>query len=314
MRRMRLHRLLVVGLLVSRVALAAQTDPVTIRVTPAPGQVLHSRMTLEMTMGFESDGDAPPPLAKPAHATMNIEMTTTVGTPDEQGRYQAHGTIEAASMVLTIDGQTRPLENSMSKLEGIDMTITYAADGRVIDMTTTPALPGADVVKTMLTGVTGLEAPVSLTVGETVTRPFAFSTLLASSANQGMGMSGNQQLTLVSIAPDGADRIAHVTTKMSSSASLQPARDRPRRAVRDGGHRDDGRQRRARHRHTARAAHGHDVDSADADRDRSPVDAAHARRRHHDHDHRVALASPQPAAEHGFQTIRRRFPHVPHVS
>src|SRR5579862_3468013 len=163
MRRMRLHRLLVVGLLVSRVALAAQTDPVTIRVTPAPGQVLHSRMTLEMTMGFESDGDAPPPLAKPAHATMNIEMTTTVGTPDEQGRYQAHGTIEAASMVLTIDGQTRPLENSMSKLEGIDMTITYAADGRVIDMTTTPALPGADVVKTMLTGVTGLEAPVSLT-------------------------------------------------------------------------------------------------------------------------------------------------------
>jgi hypothetical protein len=224
---MRLHRLLAVGLLVFPVVLAGQADTVTLRIVPTPGQVLHSRMTLEMTMGFETAGDLPPGLTKPTHATMNIDMTTTVGTPDEQGRYQAHGMIDAASMVLTIDGQARPLENSLGKLVGTDMTMTYAADGRMLDIATTPALPGADVVKTMLTGATGLDAPVSLTVGETVTRPFAFSTLIASSANQGVGMSGEQQLTLVSIAPDGADRIAHVTTKLSSSASFQPAATGP---------------------------------------------------------------------------------------
>jgi hypothetical protein len=79
---MRLHRLLAVGLLVSPVVLAGQTDPVTIRVTPTAGQVLHSQMKIEMMMAVESDGDSqlPPALAKPMYTTMNRHRWSWRGT------------------------------------------------------------------------------------------------------------------------------------------------------------------------------------------------------------------------------------------
>ncbi len=125
-------------------------------------------------------------------------------------------------MVLARDGLLTADLNPLDRLVGTNMTMTFGLDGRAIDVATTPSLPGVDAVKAMLTGITGLEGPVTLHVGEMRKRPFSLSTLVASNPNSGLALSGEQQLTLVSITPSGADRIAHVTTKMSSSASPQP--------------------------------------------------------------------------------------------
>jgi hypothetical protein len=222
---MRIHGLLVVGLLASPALLTAQ-ERITIGLAPRAGQVLSTRTTTEMVMDVAADASADPPLAA-ALPKMNLLMTssfsgtTTVGVPDEQGRYEARVSIDDVSIKMTMNGQPAPFDLPPSPLNGQTITFTYNRDGRLVDM----AAPGMDAmvetVKKMITNVAGLVSPVTLAIGETSTVPTDFSLPVPGGAGA-LGTTGEMQMTLVSITPEGADRIAHLTTTMTSQVTGVP--------------------------------------------------------------------------------------------
>ena len=224
---MKLHRLVLVGLLAAPALLTAQ-ERITISSTPRPGQVLATHTTMEMATEFAPDAsvDAPPPAALPK---MNMVMTTsitgtmTVGVPDEQGRYEAHVTMDDVSSKMTMNGQPASFNLPANLLNGQTMTFTYNRDGQVTDVANSAVTPAmtdvAETVKKLITNVAGFASPVTLAIGETSTRPVNFALPIPGSASGSLGMTGDLRMTLVSITAEGADRIAHLTTTTTSQVT-----------------------------------------------------------------------------------------------
>jgi hypothetical protein len=218
---MKLHRLLLVGLLASPALLTAQ-ERVTISSAPRSGQVLSTHSTMEMAMDLappDTGADAAPPVAFPK---MNMVMTTltagttTVGAPNEEGRYEARSTMDDVSTKMMMNGQPSPISLPANPLIGQVVTFTFNRDRQMVDM----AVPGietlVDTVKKMVLDVAGLASPVTLAIGETSTRPTNFSFPMPAGAAGSLGITGDMRITLVSITPEGADRIAHLTTTVAS--------------------------------------------------------------------------------------------------
>ena len=175
-----------------------------------------------MDIAPDTAADAPPPVAFPK---MNMAMTTlvagttTVGVPDEQGRYEARVAMDDVSTKMTMNGQPAPFSLPPNALSGQVVTFTYNRDGKMVDM----AAPGMDAavetIKKMITNVAGITSPVTLAIGETSTLPMNFSLPVPAGAAGSLGMTGDVRITLVSITPEGADRIAHLTTTITSQMS-----------------------------------------------------------------------------------------------
>jgi hypothetical protein len=220
---MTLHRWLLVGLLASPALLAAQ-ERITISAAPRSGQVLFTHTTMEMAMDVAPDAsaDAAPPVAFPKMnmvMTTSIAGTTTVGVPDETGRYEARVAMDDVSTKMTLNGQPAPFSLPANPLSGQTVTFTYDRDGRAVDIAT-PGMDAAfETAKKMITNVAGITSPVTLAVGETSTLPTHFSIPMPAGAAGSLAMTGDIRITLVSITAEGADRIAHLTTTVTSQMS-----------------------------------------------------------------------------------------------
>jgi hypothetical protein len=214
---MKLHRLLLVGLLASPALLAAQ-ERITMGMTPRFGQVLSSRTTLAMVTDIAPNmGADTPPIEFPRmkmEMTMVTAATTTIGVPDEQGRYEATVAVDEMSNTITMNGQPAPFPVPTSALSGTTITFTYDRDGKIVDAKAPGMDAMIDMVKKMILNVAGLASPVSLAIGETSTVATTFSLPLP--GGTGPLSTAEMRMTLVSITPEGADRIAHLTTTTTS--------------------------------------------------------------------------------------------------
>jgi hypothetical protein len=112
------------------------------------------------------------------------------------------------------------------KAPGTSFTLFYDERGKTIDMTGEGALAGdtASSLKQVMTSVMASPAPLTLAVGESVTVPSGFKMPIPSGASSapggGMTTTGETKYTLSSITFDGADRIAHLTTKKTLTMNV----------------------------------------------------------------------------------------------
>jgi hypothetical protein len=221
--------LAVVLLLVPAARVAAQTGPITVRLSPTPNQTIHTHTSQETKMTSQPE----PAASEPASPSQNMDMTlttdttSTVGPTDPQGRYEAHVVCDTAVSTATINGKPMP-NPPTAEVAGLALTFVYNDQGKVIDVVDVTGKRGLSTdavaaVKQMLTSVMATPAPLTLAVGETTAVPDTLKAPLSAAAAPGafgeFSMSGETRYTLTSITFDGADRIAHLTTARSATLS-----------------------------------------------------------------------------------------------
>jgi len=204
-----------------------QGGPITIPLSPTPNQTIRTHTSQETTMTSEQEvpaGQAIPPQI--LHTTMTMDSTMTVGPSDEHGRYDAHVVLQSIEATSTMND--KPMTIPKPNAGGLAFTMSYDEHGKTIDMTGDSG-PGADAaaaIKQMMASAMTTPAPLTLAVGESVTVPNQLRLPLSgggSSAGGGsMTTTGETRYTLSSITFDGADRIAHLTTKRTATMSGSP--------------------------------------------------------------------------------------------
>jgi hypothetical protein len=219
---------LVLALLAAASAPAlAQADRITIKLVPVANQTLrfHNTQDMEMTTDSVERPDAPspmPPMAMVMHFAM--DTTSTIGPTDDQGHYTARMTIDQLSVSSTMNGKPMPLPATLGdSVEKPVMTVSYDDQGKMTDIAMDGGPAGVtDALKQLITRASATLAPMTLSVGETVTVPVALNLPIPGGpmpgavAPAGMGMSGETQYTLTAVTFDGADRIAHLTLRVSN--------------------------------------------------------------------------------------------------
>jgi hypothetical protein len=122
-------------LAIASLLLAPQAERITVRMAPAPNQVVRMRASQEVTLTGEPEG---PPGSTPAIPSMaiatisNLDYTMTVGIPNEQGRYDARIVCDSAEATMTRTG------GSCRFLFADDrraFPIVYDADSKSVEIT-----------------------------------------------------------------------------------------------------------------------------------------------------------------------------------
>jgi hypothetical protein len=216
---MRSHRarLTVLGVLVLSVSspLLAQSQRVSLGTPPQPGQVVRYRMTQEFAVDMAPDAGSDIPLP-PAKMIMKTVLASTFRASDafDQGRLKVNITYDEFSAEMTINGQPSP---GMPPTPFLDKTFeaTYSEDGAIVDMNG-PAETEKMIepIKQMAQQISGHMARVQLAVGETATVPLSMPLPVPLPGAGATGITGDVTVTLVSLDPDGADRIASCETTL----------------------------------------------------------------------------------------------------
>lgn len=217
------------SLLAPAALISAQSERVTVHMAPAPNQTLHLRTTQDMVMTTETggDGSAPSPaMAVNLHSV--IDTTSAVGPTDNDGHYAARMTIDRIVATSTMNGRELPLPMVTTQAATPEITFSYDDQGKVIDVALEDSSGGApaEMLKQIMTRAFATVAPMTLSVGESVTVPTALNLALpAGGPTVPMGIEGETRYTLTSVTFDGADRIAHLashTTGTISPGSASP--------------------------------------------------------------------------------------------
>jgi hypothetical protein len=214
---MRIPHALAVGAAIAPLVLHAQAQPITIRFAPAANQTFHMRVVQETSMDVapgERAGDAGLQIpAMKLGLTMTMLSTTVVGVADADGRIEARMTYDDARMDMTMNGQPSPMPNTLAQLAGRVFTLVYGADGRMLDMKGDVPGVALGALKSVMSGAFGATEPLTLAIGDTVTRPISIP-LPIPNAGAG-GISAQMRFTLNGVGADGADRIAHLGTALT---------------------------------------------------------------------------------------------------
>jgi hypothetical protein len=210
----------VASILLSAALLTAQTGRITVRMSPAPNQTLRQHMTIAMTMATEPDAtaDAAPSRSgrsmppQQLSTTTTMDVTTVVGPTDDRGYYDARVVTDGAAVTMTLSGKPAPA--AMERAGGLAMIFHYDDQGQVIGIDPGSPDPAAVAMTQAMGGILMTVAPISLSVGETVTVPTQVKLPMPGTPAT-MSMDAETHYTLTSITFDGADRIAHLTVKMT---------------------------------------------------------------------------------------------------
>jgi hypothetical protein len=221
-------RLLALSLILpAAVAVGAQTERVTVHMAPAPNQTLHLRTTQDMEMTTEMDPSALSGGSVPALVNLHtvLDTTSAIGPTDNDGHYSAKMTIDTISATATMNGREMPLPSQATAASVPVITFSYDENGKVIDVSTGDSTSAAiDAAKQILMRAFATVAPMTLSVGESVTVPTALNLPMPSGGpGVAMGVAGETQYTLTSVTFDGADRIAHLTSHTTSTMSQAPS-------------------------------------------------------------------------------------------
>jgi hypothetical protein len=220
-------RLVFTALAFTAVPLAAQSQRLTIRLSPAPNQTLHLRTTQDMEMTTEMDPAAGSGRSVPAIVNMHtvLDTTSAIGPTDNDGHYSARMTIDTISATATMNGREMPLPSQATAAAAPVITFSYDENGKVTDVSAGDSTSAAiDAAKQILMRALATMAPMTLSVGESVILPTALNLPMPSAGPaMSMGVAGETQYTLTSVTFDGADRIAHLTSHTASTLSQAPS-------------------------------------------------------------------------------------------
>jgi hypothetical protein len=221
--------MLVVAALLFPAALATpQPGPITIRLSPTPNQTIRTHMSQETTMTSEQESPAPEQGNAPQNIrmTMAMDTTATVGPANAQGHYESHVVCDSIETTATMNDKPMPIPGPAQAASALTFTIVYDDHGKTIDMTGEGDRENQAVsaLKQMMTTAMTAPAALTLAVGESVTVPdlLQLPSTGGSSASGRMTTTGETKYTLTSITFDGADRIAHLTTKKTAMTKGSP--------------------------------------------------------------------------------------------
>jgi len=118
-----------------------------------------------------------------------------------------------ATMDATINGQKLPMADPLALVKGREFTFIYDRDGHIVDFTSDLPAQMSDTLKPMLSSMLGATGPLTLAVGETVTRPITVPLPLPGVGSRTIGYE--TRFTLNSVTSEGGARVAHLTTAMT---------------------------------------------------------------------------------------------------
>jgi hypothetical protein len=219
----------------------AQSEKVSVRMTPQPNQSVRLRVVQEMDMQLSPDaGAGPAAVAVPA---MQMTMKNVVSMRQETGAANKDGTIDAqmvydeVRMETAMNGQPMPAADATGAgLVGKKITLTYDNLGNVSKIGIPGDLgslgPTEAAIRALLESAFNSLPGTPIGVGETTTAPLDMMLPLPIPGAGGgaMKLDGQVQLRLVSIDKDASGRTArfeHVMNgKMVQDLSL-PAQAGP---------------------------------------------------------------------------------------
>lgn len=193
-------------------AVIAQSEKVSIRMSPRPDQSTRMTMTQEMVIDMSFDSAA----AVPGLTPMRMLMTSTMGLTQKTGALKPDGTLDAELTYdqiraeMTMNGQPIPAGDVNNQLVGKPVILTYNRNGEMVNIKGLPAVPGLtdETFKQMMGSFYGNLPAVALSVGETTTTPMDFGLPLPLPGAGPMKMTGETRMKLVSIDKDARGRSA----------------------------------------------------------------------------------------------------------
>jgi hypothetical protein len=195
----------------------AQSEKVSVRMAPRPGQTVHMTMTQEMDFDISFDGAALPGVTGPMKMLMRsiVALTQKTGGLKADGSVDSELTYDESRTEISMNGQPMPAAGADDQLVGKTVVMTYNRNGEVVDIKGLP--PGVltdDTLKQMMASFYGNLPTAALSVGETAISPIEMALPLPLPGAGPMAMTGETRVKLVSIDKDAQGRSARLESTL----------------------------------------------------------------------------------------------------
>jgi hypothetical protein len=207
-------------------AIRAQSDKISLRMAPGPGQTVQMLMTQKVDFEISVEG-APAPVLAPMRMVMQSTMVLTqkTGARQPDGSIDVELTYDQIRSEVTMNDQPTPTSDLGKELVGKPVVLTYNASGEIVGVRGLPAGPGLndEMFKQMIGSFYGNLPVTALSVGETTTGPLDFNLPLPLPGASALQMTGQTILKLVSVDKNAAGRSARFDSTISGKMASELA-------------------------------------------------------------------------------------------
>ena len=198
-------------------AVIAQSEKISIRMAPRPGQTVRLTLAHEVDMDISLDaGAAPGVMPMKMVIRMTAAMTQKTGALKPDGTLEAEFTYDQFRIEMSMNGQTMPA-NTDNPLAGKPVVVTYNRNGDVVGVQGMPAALTDGMFEQLMGSFVGNLPATALAVGETTTAPMDLALPLPLPGAPAMKMVGQTRLTLVSLDKDARGRTARFESTTAGS-------------------------------------------------------------------------------------------------
>ena len=201
-------------------AVIAQSEKVSIRLAPSPGQTVRLTLAHEIDMDISFDGAAAAPGIMPMKMVVRMTMLITqkTGALNPDGTVDSEFTYDQFRTEMSMNGQTMPADIN-NPLIANTVVVTYNRNGDVVRIQGMPAGPSDDMLSQLMGAFVGNLPATALGVGETATAPMDLTLPLPLPLPGApvMKMVGQTQLRLVSLDKDARGRSARFESTTAGS-------------------------------------------------------------------------------------------------
>ena len=200
----------------------AQPKKVTVGGRPAPDQTVRLNIVQDADLTMKPAEAAAGSPAGPMHlqAKTTTVATQKVGTPDAKGALKIEMTYEDITQDMQMNGQPAPPEaaQAAAAMKGKTLSMLVDEAGNVIEVTPPADLPmPAEVIKDVLKQALGLMPRQEITVGETVTAPFAMAMPVPLPGAAPPQMKGELKSTLTGVTGAPGNEVAALAQEVTAA-------------------------------------------------------------------------------------------------
>lgn len=198
-------------------AVVAQSEKISIRMAPRPGQTVRLNLAHEADMDISFDAGAAPGLMPMRMVIrMTAAMTQKTGALKPDGTLDAEFTYDRFRIEISMNGQTMPASTD-NPLTGKPIVVTYNRNGDVVGVQGMPAALTDGMFEQLMGSFVGSLPATALAIGETTTAPMDLALPLPLPGAPAMKMVGQTRLTLVSLDKDARGRSARFESTTAGS-------------------------------------------------------------------------------------------------